>query len=127
MVQEDRSRKAYPSDLTDEQWAIVAPLIPPAKQSPRGGSPRAVDMREVLNTIEFIPICGRNSRSSTWRTRSATSGGCGAACPSSRGKRCRMVKDRIRLWKAGVRDLVMELCCALHNFRVRLHPWQPMV
>jgi hypothetical protein len=42
-------------------------------------------------------------------------------------KRCRIVKDRIRLWKAGVRDLVMELCCALHNFRVRLTPWQPMI
>jgi hypothetical protein len=38
-----------------------------------------------------------------------------------------MVKDRIRLWKEGVRDLVMELCCALHNFRVRLHPWLPMI
>jgi len=37
-------------------------------------------------------------------------------------KRCRIVKDRIRLWKAGVRDLVMELCGALHNFRVRLTP-----
>ena len=24
-------------------------------------------------------------------------------------------------------DLVMELCCALHNFRVRLTPWQPMI
>ena len=42
-------------------------------------------------------------------------------------KRCRIVKDRIRLWKEGVRDLVMELCCALHNFRVRLHPWLPMI
>ena len=42
-------------------------------------------------------------------------------------KRCRMVKDRLRLWKQGVRDLVMELYCALHNFRVRLTPWQPMV
>jgi hypothetical protein len=42
-------------------------------------------------------------------------------------KRCRMVKDRLRLWKQGIRDLVMELCCALHNFRVRLTPWQPMV
>jgi hypothetical protein len=42
-------------------------------------------------------------------------------------KRCRIVKDRNRLWKEGVRDLVMELCCALHNFRVRLSPWQPMV
>jgi hypothetical protein len=42
-------------------------------------------------------------------------------------KRCRMVKDRIRLWKEGVRDLVMELCYALPNFRVRLSPWQPMI
>jgi len=42
-------------------------------------------------------------------------------------KRCRVVKDRIRLWKDGVRNLVMDLCCALHNFRVRLTPWQPMV
>jgi hypothetical protein len=42
-------------------------------------------------------------------------------------KRCRIVKDRLRLWKRGIRDLVMEICCALHNFRVRLTPWQPMV
>ena len=42
-------------------------------------------------------------------------------------KRCRIVKDRIRLWKEGIRDLVMDLCCALHNFRVRLTPWQPMI
>ena len=42
-------------------------------------------------------------------------------------KRGRLVKDRIRLWKKGVRDLVMELCCALHNFRVRLTTWQPMI
>jgi hypothetical protein len=42
-------------------------------------------------------------------------------------KRCRIVKDRIRLWKVGVRDLVMELCCAVHTFRVRLTPWQPMI
>jgi hypothetical protein len=42
-------------------------------------------------------------------------------------KRCRIVKDRLRLWKQGIRDVVMELCCALHNFRVRLTPWQPMV
>jgi hypothetical protein len=46
---------------------------------------------------------------------------------NSSGKRCRMVKDRIRLWKAGVRALVMELCGALHHCRVRLHPWLPMI
>ena len=42
-------------------------------------------------------------------------------------KRYHIVKDRLRLWKTGIRDLVMELCCALHNFRVRLTPWQPMI
>ena len=42
-------------------------------------------------------------------------------------KRCRMVHDICRLRKAGVRDLVMEICCALHNFRVRLTPWQRLV
>jgi hypothetical protein len=42
-------------------------------------------------------------------------------------KRCRIVHDTSRLRKAGVRDLIMEVCCALHNFRVRLTPWQPLV
>jgi hypothetical protein len=41
--------------------------------------------------------------------------------------RCGIVKDRLRLWKKGIRDVVMEICCALHNFRVRLTPWQPMI
>jgi hypothetical protein len=42
-------------------------------------------------------------------------------------KRCRIVKERIRLWKESARDLVLELCCALHNFRGHLTPRQPMV
>jgi hypothetical protein len=42
-------------------------------------------------------------------------------------KRCRIAKDRLRLWKQGIRDRVMEICCGLHNFRVRLNPWQPMI
>ena len=42
-------------------------------------------------------------------------------------KRCRIVHDISRLRKVGVRDRVMEVCGALHNFRVRLMPWQPMV
>ena len=46
---------------------------------------------------------------------------------NSRIKRCRMVHDTCRLRKAGVRDLVMAVCCALHNFRLRLTPWPPMV
>ena len=58
MGQEGSSRKVYPSDLTDEQWAIVEPMIPPAKQSPRGGRPRRVDMRDVLNTIFYLHRSG---------------------------------------------------------------------
>jgi len=42
-------------------------------------------------------------------------------------KRCRIIHDTNRLRKVGVRDLIMEVCCALHNLRVRLTPWQPMV
>ena len=41
--------------------------------------------------------------------------------------RCRIVKDRLRLWKQGARDLVMDICCAVHTFRVRLTPWQSMI
>jgi hypothetical protein len=47
---------------------------------------------------------------------------------NSRVKRCRMLKETLRAWKAGIRDMVMEIGCALHNFRVRLTPsWAPMV
>lgn len=43
-------------------------------------------------------------------------------------KRCRMLKETIRMWKAGIRDMVLEIGCALQNFRVRLTPsWTPMV
>ena len=46
---------------------------------------------------------------------------------NSRIKRCRIVHDTCRLRQAGVRDLLMEVCCALHNVRVRVTPWQLMV
>jgi len=42
-------------------------------------------------------------------------------------KRCRIIQDRLRLWKEGVHDLVMARCWALRNVRVRLTPWQPVV
>jgi hypothetical protein len=38
-------------------------------------------------------------------------------------KRCRIIKDTIRLWKDTTRDMVMAICCGLHNFRLRLNPW----
>lgn len=43
---ESEKRKPYSSDLSDAQWQILEPLIPPAKP---GGRPREVDMREILN------------------------------------------------------------------------------
>jgi putative transposase len=43
-------RAPYPTDLTDQQWQVVEPLIPPAKP---GGRPREVEMREVLNTLFY--------------------------------------------------------------------------
>ena len=58
MSQEYQSRKKYTSDLTDEQWTTVAPLLPAAKSSPRGGRPRQVDLREVLNTIRYLHRSG---------------------------------------------------------------------
>ena len=51
----DRRGLRYPSDLTDAKWALVAPLIPPAK---RGGRPRKVDVREVLNAIFYVLSTG---------------------------------------------------------------------
>jgi putative transposase len=43
-------RKRYPSDLTDEQWQVLEPLIPAAKP---GGRPRTTSMREVINTLFY--------------------------------------------------------------------------
>ena len=49
------SRRTYPTDLIDEQWAMVEPLLPPAKT---GGRPREVDLREVLNSILYLNRSG---------------------------------------------------------------------
>ena len=46
-------RKRYPSDLTDQQWELASELIPKPRKSQKGGRPRSVDMREVLNTIFY--------------------------------------------------------------------------
>jgi len=51
----DRSGLRYPSDLTDEEWALVKPLIPPAK---RGGNKRHVDVREIVDGLMYILSTG---------------------------------------------------------------------
>ncbi len=51
----DRSHLRYPSDLTDDEWKLIRPLIPPAK---RGGNKRHVDLREVVNGAMYILSTG---------------------------------------------------------------------
>jgi len=51
----DRDHLRYPSDLTDAEWTLVAPFIPPAK---RGGGKRRKVMREVLNGVMYLLSTG---------------------------------------------------------------------
>lgn len=51
----DRGKLRYPSDLTDEEWALIACEIPGAK---RGGNKRTVDIREVVNGLMYILSTG---------------------------------------------------------------------
>ncbi len=47
----ERKGVRYPSDLRDQEWALIEPLIPPAK---RGGRRRRVDVREVMNGVLYV-------------------------------------------------------------------------
>ena len=51
----ERKGVRYPSDLTDDEWALVAPLIPPAKH---GGRKREVNLREVMNGVLYVLATG---------------------------------------------------------------------
>jgi putative transposase len=51
----NRDHLRYPSDLTDDEWGYVEPLIPPAK---RGGGKRRTDMRAVMNGVMYILSTG---------------------------------------------------------------------
>ena len=48
-------RRSYPSDLNEQEWVMLEPLIPPAKP---GGRPRSTDMREVINAILYLDRTG---------------------------------------------------------------------
>jgi len=52
MAKHGQPRKRYLSDLTDEQWGILEPMLPPPRTQ-RGGAPRRVDMRAVLDTLLY--------------------------------------------------------------------------
>ena len=47
--------KRYPTDMTDEEWAVIAPLFPPPKGR---GRPRKTDLREVVNAIRYLVRTG---------------------------------------------------------------------
>jgi transposase len=51
----DRSKLRYPSDLSDDEWALIGPLIPPAK---KGGNKRTIDVRGVVNGVMYIRRTG---------------------------------------------------------------------
>ena len=51
----DRSKLRYPSDVTDEEWELMVPLIPPGKS---GGGKRTVIMREVVNGLMYVLSTG---------------------------------------------------------------------
>ena len=51
----NRDHLRYPSDLSDEEWELIEPLIPPAR---RGGNKRRVNIREVLNGIMYVLSTG---------------------------------------------------------------------
>jgi putative transposase len=46
-------RKPYPSDLTDEQWALIEPLLPRGGPRRRSGRPRTTDLREIVNALFY--------------------------------------------------------------------------
>ena len=52
MAKHGQARKRYLSDLTDEQWGILEPLLP-LPRTQHGGAPRRVDMRAVLDTLLY--------------------------------------------------------------------------
>ena len=51
----NRDHLRYPSDVTDDEWELIAPLIPSAK---RGGGKRRVDMRAVMNGVMYVLSTG---------------------------------------------------------------------
>ena len=54
-IEHRRDAVRYPSDLRDREWALIAPLLPPAE---RGGRPRTTDLRSVVDAIVYVASSG---------------------------------------------------------------------
>ena len=98
----DRSKLRYPSDLTDEEWAFIAPVIPPAK---RGGGKRTVSVRDVVNGLMNVLSTGCQWQrlfvySGAEDPTSAMSPGWSPLCPSA--------KDRHRSRRSGRSEFMMR-------------------
>lgn len=105
----DRKGLRYPSDLTDAEWTLVAPLIPPAR---RGGRRREVDMREVLNAVFYVLSTGcqwdavpkdlppKSTCTTTSRCGAPTGRCCGCIrpCMSSSAKRRASATTAVLAW-----------------------------
>ena len=121
--------KTYGGSMHDQRMADATPSPLPA------GSRVLQDLGFLACTLDQVESImptrkprGRNlTRAQNATNRRLARRRVRIAHVNSRVKRCRIVHDTCRLRKAGVRDLVMEVCGALHNVRVRLAPWQPMV
>ena len=89
----------YPSDLSDQEWEILAPLIPPAKP---GGRPRKWPMRKILNAIFYLLRSGCQWRMlprefPPWSTVHDFTSDCGAwMAPGSASARC-LLRERLRV------------------------------
>jgi hypothetical protein len=122
-------RDAYVGSTHDKRMAAATPYPLPA------GGQLLQDLGFLVFTLDrvemIMPTKKPRGRAVTRAQKAANRRIARRRVPiehvNSSVKRCRIVHDTSRLRKAGVRDPVMEVCCALHNFRVRLTPWQLMV
>jgi DDE superfamily endonuclease len=89
-------------DMGFQGFAIDDIIIIQPKKKPRGGELTAEE-KEENRRINSIRVLIEHVISSV--------------------KRYRIVKEKLRLWREHVQDMVMETCCGLHNFRLRFRPW----
>jgi len=122
--------ETHPGSVHDKRMADTTPYPLPA------GSQLLQDLGFQAFTLEGVDIIqptkkprGRElTQTQKARNRKISRRRVRIEHVNSSVKRCRMRKETIRMWKAGIRDMVMEIGCALHNFRVRLTPsWTPMI
>jgi len=126
----DRSGLRYPSDLTDTEWAIVEPMIPPARH---GGRKRSVNVREVLNGISTFygqGVSGRRCpKTCRRRVRCTIIWNCGtgtarwSASTTRSMWRCASRRDvkQVRRWRSSTRrpPRVLKKGVLARSFRLR--------